>query len=297
MSQSQRRFLKQLRDAGVGGVAASEVPSGCSALLQAMQTCGAASSRQAGHGIVVFISNTDAFDRFVMSSFPLGLESDLDDVEDRASGVELFADAKVARRGRFEGVFVRSGSSSASLVSEGRALPVGQLTAVAGGAALLLGDGRQWSFRGVVAVVENAEAFWQHDRVLPDVDLAVFACGRLSERVMAWLASPGMSECEFVHWGDYDPVGCLEYLRFRARCGDRVRMHMPPSVAELLPRHGKRDLILQQIDDLDRLRTMVADDSVAALLSLFDAHRKGLEQEALLIAGPRRGLDSEPASK
>jgi hypothetical protein len=107
----------------------------------------------------------------------------------------------------------------------------------------------------------------------------------MSERVLSWLASDQMSECRFVHWGDYDPVGCLEYLRLRERCEGRARMHLPASVAELLPRHGKRDLILEQVQELDALRTGPGDESVRALLHLFDTHRKGLEQEALLMTG------------
>lgn len=293
MSHSQRRFLKQLLIAGADGVPASKVPSGCGGILRALQTCGATGSRPAGRGAVVFISNAEAFERFVSSSFPLGLDYDLDDVEDRASGVELFADAKTARRGRFEGVFVRSSSLDACLLSEAGTLPVGQLTAIAGGAALCLGSGRAWSFRGVVAVIENAEAFWQHDRVLPKVDLAIFACGRVSERVLSWLASAEMAECQFVHWGDYDPVGCLEYVRLCTECRGRVRMHLPPAVAELLPRYGKRQLILEQVPELDSLRATAGDESVAALLELFDTHRKGLEQEALLIA---RGNENEGVS-
>ena len=87
-----------------------------------------------------------------------------------------------------------------------------------------------------IAVVENAEAFWRHECVLPEVDLAVYSSGRLSERVIEWLASEGMSGCPVVHWGDYDPVGCLEYLRLRAKCGDRTRMHLPGAVAEMLTR-------------------------------------------------------------
>lgn len=285
MSQSQRRFLQQLRDAGDAGFPASDIASGCSGVLRDLQTCGAVSCRPAGRGTVVYISNPAAFDLFIESRHPLGLANSLNDVEDRASGVQLFADAKTARRGRWEGLFVRSTSPRGTLVSErGIELRVNDITATAGGAAILLGGCRRWSFRGVVALVENAEAFWQHDRVLPEVDLAVFSCGRLSERALTWLASDEMAECQLVHWGDYDPVGCLEYLRLAGRCAGRVKMHLPVAVAELLPRFGKPQLILDQVAELDALRHAPGDASVSALLRLFDAHRKGLEQEALLMS-------------
>ncbi|CAG0986386.1 hypothetical protein PHYC_02047 [Phycisphaerales bacterium] len=285
MSQSQRRFVRQLRLAGVEGVRKSEIPSGCSDLLRELQTCGATSERPSGRGSVFFVSNANAFELFVQDRYPLGLDRDLGDVEDRASGVQLFADAKAARRGRFEGVFARSTVLGATLNSDDGTIPVGQLTPLAGGAAVCFGDDRKWSFRGVVAVIENAEAFWQHERVLPDVDLAVFASGRLSERVLSWLASNEMSDCHFVHWGDYDPFGCVEYLRLRERCPGRTRMYFPASVAELLPRHGKRRLILEQVRELDALRTMAFDAAVTELIAMFDTHRRGLEQEALLMHG------------
>lgn len=284
MSQSKRRFLQQLLDAGDAGLPASAVPAGCAGLLEELRTCGAAMTRPAGRGSVVNVDNASAFERFVQSRFPLGLRPPEDEVADRAAGVRLHGDAKAAKRGAFEGVFIRSAVAGIRLVSnDGVELPVSDLTTNGGGAALVLGKGREWTFQGNIAVIENAEAFWQHEQVLPNVELAIYACGRLSERVLQWLASDGMAGCRIVHWGDYDPIGCIEYLRLQARCGGRVSMHVPDCIADLLPRHGKRELILNQISELDALRRSAHTGSVAELLGLFDQHRKGLEQEALLM--------------
>jgi hypothetical protein len=230
------------------------------------------------------VANSEAFEAFVQEQFPIGLDAVLEDATDRTSGVRLFGDAKKARRGTWEGVFVRSAKPGTTLVSSlGKSLAIDQLTMVGGGAAIVLGGTRQWSFRGTIAVVENAEAFWQHERVLPEVDLAVYASGRISERVLGWLASDEMSACRIVHWGDYDPVGCLEYLRLASRIGSRVRMHLPDSVSQLLPVHGKHALIADQIKELDALRRLHHDDTITSLVRLFDKYRRGLEQEALLI--------------
>ncbi len=238
---------------------------------------------------MVCIINVDAFELFVGCQFPLGLDAAGEDAIDRVASVRLFGDAKVARRGRWEGVFIRSTKPGTELVSnEGQRLPVAELTALGGGAAIALGGARRWSCQGVVAVIENAEAFWQHDRLLADVDLAIFSYGRLSERVLSWLASGDMEHCQVLHWGDYDPVGCLEYLRLRERCGHRVRMHLPTCVSALLPLYGKTDLIRDQVGALATLRRLHADETVATLLRLFDEHRKGMEQEALLIEGVER---------
>lgn len=284
MSQSQRNFLRQLRSAGVRGIPASGIPSGCSPSLASLLTCGAVERRQVGRGVVFRVANSEAFEAFVQEQFPIGLDAVLEDATDRTSGVRLFGDAKKARRGTWEGVFVRSAKPGTTLVSSlGKSLAIDQLTMVGGGAAIVLGGTRQWSFRGTIAVVENAEAFWQHERVLPEVDLAVYASGRISERVLGWLASDDMAACRVVHWGDYDPVGCLEYLRLVSRIGNRVRMHLPDSVSQLLPVHGKHALIADQVKELDALRRLHHDDTIASLVRLFDKYRRGLEQEALLI--------------
>lgn len=284
MSQIQRRFLRALRDAQDRGIPVSGVPATCIPTLTALETCGALKRRSSGRGEVVLVSNIAPFDLYVKRRFPLGIEETGNLPEDRVSGVRMFGDAKTAPRGRCEGVFVRSHKPEASLVSaDGVHLRAGELTASAGVAALTLDAERRWTFRGTVAVVENAEPFWQHERELPEVDLAIFASGRLSERALSWLASDDMATCRLVHWGDYDPVGCMEFIRLRDRCGPRVTMHLPNRVEDLLPRFGKAVLLSDQLDTLATLRSLDVPREVTCLLAMFDRFRRGMEQEALLI--------------
>ncbi len=284
MSQVQRRFLRALRDGLDRGVPASAVPAACEGIVAALETCGAIERRPAGRGELLRVRSVEAFGLFVSERFPLGLEDPGDTPSDRVSGVRLFGDAKAALRGRCEGVFVRSTKSGTRLESEaGQLLPVAEWTSIGGVAALTLEESRHWRFSGTVAIVENAEPFWQFERELPEADLAVYAAGRLSERVVGWLASEGMRGCRLVHWGDYDPVGCMEFIRLRERCGDRVTTHLPRRVEDLLPKFGKAALLTDQIDILTALRRLAAPPEVAALLDMFDRHRRGLEQEALLM--------------
>lgn len=284
MSQVQRRFLRALRDGLDRGVPASAVPAACEGIVAALETCGAIERRPAGRGELLRVRSVEAFGLFVSERFPLGLEDPGDTPSDRVSGVRLFGDAKAALRGRCEGVFVRSTKSGTRLESEsGQLLPVAEWTSIGGVAALTLEESRHWRFSGTVAIVENAEPFWQFERELPEADLAVYAAGRLSERVVGWLASEGMRGCRLVHWGDYDPVGCMEFIRLRERCGHRVTTHLPRRVEDLLPKFGKAALLTDQIDILTALRRLAAPPEVAALLDMFDRHRRGLEQEALLI--------------
>lgn len=284
MSQVQRRFLRSVRDARERGVPTSAVPAACQAIVVALETCGAVERRRAGRGEVLLVRSVGAFALFVSDRFPLGLEDPRETPTDRVSGVRLQGDAKAAPRGRSEGVFLRSTRPGARLESEsGHWLPVAEWTSIAGVAALTLEAPRRWRFSGTVVIVENAEPFWQFERELPQVDLAIYSAGRLSERVLGWLAGDEMAGCQLVHWGDYDPVGCMEYVRLANRCPGRTRMHLPHRVLELLPVYGKPALIVDQIDTLTQLRQIAAPPEVARLLALFDQHRRGLEQEALLL--------------
>jgi hypothetical protein len=284
MSQVQRRFLRALRDGLDRGVPASAVPAACDGIVAALETCGAIERRPAGRGELLRVRSVEAFGLFVSDRFPLGLEDPGDTPADRVSGVRLFGDAKAALRGRCEGVFIRSTKPGTSLQSEsGQLLPVAEWTSIGGVAALTLEASRSWRFSGTVAIVENAEPFWQFENELPQADLAVYAAGRLSERVLGWLASEGMAGCRLVHWGDYDPVGCSEYVRVSNRCPGRTTMHVPARVADLLPVYGKQSLLTDQIDTLSALRGVVVPPEVGQLLAMFDQHRRGLEQEALLL--------------
>jgi hypothetical protein len=230
------------------------------------------------------VRSVEAFGLFVSDRFPLGLEDPGEIPADRVAGVRLYGDAKAALRGRSEGVFLRSTKPGTSLESEsGQLLPVAEWTSIGGVAALTLEESRRWRFSGTVAIVENAEPFWQFEREMPQADLAVYAAGRLSERMLGWLASDEMAGCRLVHWGDYDPVGCMEYVRLCNRCAGRATMHVPARVAELLPIYGKPSLLADQIDTLTALRHIAAPPEVVQLLALFDQHRRGLEQEALLL--------------
>lgn len=285
MSQAVRRLLGELQGRGDEGVPRSRVPRTCESLVQELQTCNAVRWRPAGSGQVLCVVNPEAMSAVVDRHFPLGLEDALDAIVDRATSVLTAGDAKLASRGACEGVFIRSTRSSARLRSADSTteVPVADLTRAAGGAAVLLEDDRGWSFDGTVAVIENAEAFWRHDRVL-DVDLAVYSAGRMSSRrLLEWLASSAMGACSFIHRGDYDPIGTAEYLRLAKACPGRVKRHMPEHLDDLIAQHGNRDLLRRQVDVLDQLRSFGDEPTVARLIDLWDRHQRALEQEILLV--------------
>lgn len=284
-------FLRRLRDASSDGIVQSQIAKRCRDLVESLQACGAAGylPSPAGRGLRFRIQNESAFERFVQSRCPSGLNIDNVSLESRADGVAHFGDAKAFSHSIAEGVFLRATKPNIVLRCEpsGSDLSVSDLTSIAGCAAIKIADRSsstsQWSFTGSIAVIENADAFWLHERVLPDVDLAVFASGRMSGRLLGWLSSSGLATCPIIHWGDYDPVGVAEYIRLTEHCGDRVQTFVPDNLESLLKRHGKRKLITDQVEILGRLRQHSANPHVARMIALFDKHRKGLEQELLLV--------------
>jgi hypothetical protein len=195
---------------------------------------------------------------------------------------------KAIRAGVGQGLFVRSTKPGMEIraANPDVCIPVSELTSQAGGIGVQLSPTRTWEFAGNVAVVENADAFWKHELVLPDADLAILASGNMSRRLLTWLASPAMAQCHVTHWGDYDPVGVCQYLRLADACPGRVETHAPAEVDELLPRFGKRELVTRQPQFLDRLRRRTSDRHVSRMVDLFDRYRRGLEQEVLLCSDP-----------
>lgn len=279
-------FLRRLRDAADDGIVRSDIAKRCREIVEWLQACGAAdfAPSPAGRGIRLRITSEESFNRFVASRCPSGLDLSPTDIQSHSDAVAHLADAKAFNRSIAEGVFVRAIKPNITIESTetGEVIPVSELTAITGCAAIQLSESRSWTFCGSIAVVENADAFWLHERVIPDSDLVIFASGKMSGRLLDWLASPEMESCSILHWGDYDPVGVTEYIRLTQHCGDRVKTFVPDNLESLLKRHGKRKLITDQVEILGRLRQQSDNRHVARMIALFDRHRKGLEQELLL---------------
>lgn len=136
---------------------------------------------------------------------------------------------------------------------------------------------------GVMAIVENLEVFWNFEKLKTGAQLAVYAQGRLSGRVLNWLSSPAMAQARIIHCGDYDPVGLDEFLRLKAACPERTELYLPPNLGDLLSRYGKRNLLMgKNAAVLARLRKSQIQD-VCRVVELMDRYGVGLEQEILLL--------------
>ena len=278
-------ILKQLLEKGSVPVSAMG-RSGMDA-LRGLLEAGALERERVGAGSVIAVRRREVIEAVARQLYPSGLEAAAigDTTLPRASAVAAVRDAKRSRRGAAEPLLLRAFSPASLVQHRGQDLDLLALTRLAGVAALNLTQDAPWRCTGQLGIVENLEVFYHVERIAPTLDAALYAGGRLSERVVQWLAGQTMSTTELTHFGDYDPVGLAEYLRLRRVCGPRVTLFLPANLPALMRRFGKRSLLSGRNADLLRELRAETDPAVRTVVTLMDETGCGLEQEALLISG------------
>lgn len=234
-----------------------------------------------GAGTRVVVHNKAVLEAFAAQLFPSGLNIAPAGDTPRATAVGYYRDAKAAGTTVAEPVLVRAFNNMV-FERKGEALPASSLTGKYGVAAFLLKEPPFWGYSGTLAIVENLEPFLYFERMKIAADAAVYAGGKMSGRMLAWFASTEMSKCSFLHCGDYDPVGIDEYLRLKAACGTRVKLHIPANIEDLFEKYGKRELLIDSEAVLRRLRA-TKDPDALRIIEKMNACNAGLEQEILLL--------------
>jgi hypothetical protein len=236
---------------------------------------------RSGAGKKVVVKDLKALDAFVQRFYPSGLLGRSETLLPKSRAVAELRDSKKAREIGPLMVLLR-GFGKCQFRTGEEILEIAQWTELAGVAAVRL-DGREWEYSGDLAVVENLEVFWNFEKLKSGTQLAIYAQGRLSGRILSWLASPAMMQARIIHCGDYDPVGLDEYLRLKSACGERAALYLPPNLEDLMSRYGKRDLLQgSNASILARLRK-TEDQEVHRIVTLIDRYGVGLEQEVLLF--------------
>jgi hypothetical protein len=267
-----------------GDLPASQISTRTWQAWQSMVDAGALSRERRGGGQVVCLHKPALLREWLRQRYPdaTGVEAN---APARASAVRTFRNAKRARRLSVEPVLLRvfhpvpcqCGDQHFDLQAHARRTGI---------ACVQAGAAPACAFQARVAVVENLEVFLHVERLSLPVDLALYAGGRLSQTVLTWLATPAMASCSFIHCGDYDPVGLDEYLRLRAKVGDRVSLHIPDQLESLMVTYGRPELVRDSATVLRRLRSADCPD-VQRIVDLIDRTGCGLEQEVLLLKGIR----------
>jgi hypothetical protein len=222
-----------------------------------------------------------ALQAFADRNYPSGFRGAGLDLPVRARAVAEVRDSKRGK-GRCPATVLLRGFHGCMLDADGASLAVAAWTARAGVAAVGLDRVVNFRFSGNLAVVENLEVFWNIEKVSLEVDLALYAEGRLDGKLLAWLASTVMQSVRVLHFGDYDPVGLDEYLRIKRACPGRTKLYRPDNLDELFRKYGKPRLLTDSAAVMNRLRRS-EDPEVRSVVTLLDRYGAGLEQEALLI--------------
>jgi hypothetical protein len=134
----------------------------------------------------------------------------------------------------------------------------------------------------LIVGVENAEVFRHANKLQRYLDkaTAIFVSRYPQEQgkdLRAWLQRiPNY----YIHFGDYDFAGMNIYVQeYKKYLGDRAMFFMPGNLDELLQQYGNAALYDQQ-----KLNALTQQDKeLMPFMWRLHAHKKGLEQEVLLL--------------
>jgi hypothetical protein len=247
--------------------------------LQSLFDSGALCQARSGGGLVVEVRDAETLTAFYRKRYPS--EGKAIGGPPRARAVGMLRNAKRVGRTNMEPVLVRA-MGPAVCTREGVECDLRAATVQTGAACLLLEEGRFWTLTADLAIVENLECFLHFEKMEVNASVALYASGRLSDLALKWLGSPELSQCCFIHCGDYDPVGLDEFLRVKKVVAARTRLHVPDNLPTLIATYGRPELLRDSEAVLRRLRG-VTDPDVVRVVRMLDETGCGLEQEALLL--------------
>jgi hypothetical protein len=259
--------------------------------LAPLLTGGILEVERSGAGEAVVVRDEESFRMWLRKHYPLYDGQATAPVgASRANAVALRKDSKSTGEGVAQGVLHLRALASPDLTIrlDGREIQVGELTARHGIVACLIGAGSVMEVAHArVALIENLECFLLAEALLTGPWLVLNSAGRISDRLIACLGRSRLGEGPLLHCPDYDPVGLSDYLRLRARVGDRVMLYLPDDLEKRFERFGNRKLITEKPKNralLEQLGTAIwpCPDS-KRVFKLIRETGAGLEQEALLL--------------
>lgn len=278
MPDAFARLLQRL--AAEGAAPRSQFSARSLQHLQSLFDSGTLCLTRRGNGFVVEVRHAQTLAAFYRARYPADGEQLFG--PPRAQAVRLLRNAKRAGHTHAEPILIRA-MAPATCSREGVQCDLQAATAQTGATCLVLEDGRFWTLKATVALVENLECFLHFERMGIVADVVIYTAGRLSTLALRWLASPELSGCQFIHCGDYDPVGLDEYLRLKTVLGNRVQLHLPDHLHALIATYGRPELLRDSEAVLRRLRQST-DVDVRRVVTVLDETGCGLEQEILLLA-------------
>lgn len=235
--------------------------------------------QRAGSGRRLIVRDSATLEAFIERNFH-NIELDKG-LPQRVIGVQRFRDSKAFRSDNPDIVQVRAWRDNI-LARDGEAVDVVDETTLHSVFSFQLGQ--SYTLHGCCALVEGPVMFSCFERLGMNVPLVIYGQGRLSTRLLSWLAGQREPAFLLLHMPDYDPVGLHEFERIRSNLGLRVHLHMPDNLDDLFARYSKRQLIQKRKSQVFLAKLRQSDSSeVQKVVELIDKYNAGLEQEALLI--------------
>jgi len=235
---------------------------------------------RSGAGRRLLVRDPSALGDFIRKHFP---ESPVPEgLPSRVAGIARFRDSKTFVSDTPEIVSVRTWSNAA-LLKDGQPVGAASATGLHGVFSFVLH--KRYTLHEKSALVENPALFTHFEHLHLPIDLVIYGHGRASARLLDWLASPEAPALSLLHLPDYDPAGLTEFERLRSRLPGRIRLHLPPDLAERFARFANPAL-LAKVNTRAMLANLRLSNSpeVRQVVALIDRHNAGLEQEALLLA-------------
>jgi hypothetical protein len=266
-----------------GGLPASQCGQAFRKYVSPLLDTDVLSWKRSGAGSRLVVNDADALRDFLRHRFP---ETNLpQDAGSRVVGVGRFRDTKTVRNDSSEIIALRVWRNDA-LLKNGKPVGAAKATATHGMFSFPLTHNCSYELRGQCALVENPAVFAAFEKLHLNVGAVIYGHGRISNRMIDWLAhTPDADFCLF-HLPDYDPVGLSEFQRLRSRLCKRVILHLPSDLDKRFARFSKRKLLANRSSQatLAKLRTLDIPE-IRRVVELIDRNNAGLEQEALLL-GP-----------
>jgi len=237
--------------------------------------------KRSGAGRQLFVNDAGALSEFCDQRFP---EAALpQDAEARIAGVGRFRDSKALPNTGIDIISMRVWRDEA-LLKGSQYAGAAAATEAHGVFSFRLTKDNQYRLNGQCMLVENPAVFAAAERLPVSVDAVIYGYGRISRRVLEWIARTAGPNFSLLHLPDYDPVGLSEFERLHAGLGERVALHLPPDLDVRFERFSNKEL-LRKINSQTMLARLRRSElpAIRRVVELIDRHNAGLEQEALLI--------------
>lgn len=269
-----------------GSVPASRLSAKARERLSPLLSANVLADVRAGAGRRVEVRDVETLTRFVDRYYPAGLfgESLVDNALDRRTlALSRYRDTKALGGLDFEIIEYRL-TGDMPLCIGGSAVDKPDNPDALGAFVLYdrCDNGLGVQFSGVVATVENPTVFIRYDWTAFGVGLAIATYGRMSRRLIDWLASESMRDARVIHFGDYDPVGLGEFSRLDNALGERVALFLPDQLDLLFRKYSDQKLLSRSSGLLPALQRSSREE-VQCVLRLMAEYGGGLEHEAILI--------------